>query len=57
MRYASINWTRTKVPKVTLVFGKQRYQIMGTEWMLDGIVQDHPRWWASKIMLIKNGLG
>ena len=40
MRYGSIKWTE-KLPKGLFGFGKQRYQIMGTEWMVDGIGEDH----------------
>ena len=40
MRYGSMKWTE-KLPKGLFGFGKQRYQIMGTEWMVDGIGEDH----------------
>ena len=38
MRYGSMKWTE-KLPKG--LFRKQKYQIRGTEWMLDGIGKDH----------------
>jgi len=40
MRYGSMKWTE-KLPKGLFGFGKQRYQIMGTEWMVDGIGEAH----------------
>ena len=41
MRYGSINWTE-KIPKGLFgFFGKQKYQIMGTKWIIDGIGKDH----------------
>jgi hypothetical protein len=41
MRYGSINWTE-KLPKGLFgFFGKQKYQIMGTKWIVDGIGEDH----------------
>ena len=41
MRYGNINWTE-KIPKGLFgFFGKQKYQIMGTKWIIDGIGKDH----------------
>ena len=41
MRYGNINWTE-KIPKGLFgFFGKQKYQIMGTKWIVDGIGEDH----------------
>ena len=41
MRYGNINWTE-KIPKGLFgFFGKQKYQIMGTKWIIDGIGEDH----------------
>ena len=41
IRYGSINWTE-KIPKGLFgFFGKQKYEIKGTEWMLDGIGKEH----------------